>query len=140
MGHEQLCSLCWWDAAASQHALLPSPELTLSWCADEKAGRQLLQATSNPISNFTLSVMVTKCSGTQTVDQASVAALVNGYTATNLKIPLSPTRSNPSLYSGEPDLAACVSCAVICFCHAQGERCSRRSPNPKTSLAMPALL
>ena len=109
------------------------------WCADAKSGRQLLQATSNPISNFTLSVMVTKCSGTQAVDQASVAALVNGYTATNLKIPLSPTISNPSLYSGEPDLAACVSCAVICFCHARGETCGRRSANPDTSLAMPAL-
>ena len=98
------------------------------WCAEAKAGRQLLQATANPISNFTLSVMVTKCSGTQAVDQASVAAVVNGYTATNLKIPLSPIRNNPSLYSGEltflPDLAACGSCALSC-CYQTCLRCVR---------------
>ena len=70
-------------------------------CAEAKRGRQLLQTSPGPINNFTVSVMVTKCSGTQPVDTASVAAIINGYTATNLRIPLSPTTRNPSLYSGE---------------------------------------
>ena len=79
-------------------------------------GRRLLAA-SGPISNFTLSVMLTKCAGTQPVDSASVAAIVNGYTATNLKVPLASTKANPNLYSGEPQppslipLCGCISAA-----------------------------
>ena len=89
--------------SCSSVQILASLELMhLLMCAEAKRGRQLLQASSGPINNLTVSVMVTKCSGTQPVDTASVAALVNGYTATNLRIPLSPTTSNPSLYSGEP--------------------------------------
>ena len=72
-------------------------------CADEpqwRQGRQLTQLSGGLSSNFTLQVMVAKCSGTQPVTQASVAALLNGYTATNLSLPLKASPTIPNLFQG----------------------------------------
>ena len=75
---------------------------------------------TGPVNNFTLSVMVAKCSGTQPVDSASVAAIVNGYTATNFSVPLSAVASTPNLYQGEPELVAGCSCEAARAVQAAG--------------------